>query len=617
MKAIILAAGSNRRLRGVIDVPKTLLKIGSSTVLERQISALMTAGLNKQDIFVVTGYKSDMIKEIHDNIIFNEKYDEYDNAYSVYLALKVLIERLNDPHESFMIFDGDLIYDVELINQILKSKKENILVTKESPYSKTLKDEIILIKEDSEITEMIIPEKGQPLDEKYNKKQLFIYSGILKISFEKAKELRDSLNTPKILKSWYTLPLPNIVSKGGFYNLSIPKSLKFCFDVDTKEDYARLQSLREDIAHESHKLFIAGPVNVSWKVKEAMLYPEIGHREPEFSNLLKDVKQKLLYAFGADPKSDKYSAVVIGGSGTSATETVLSSVLHSNKKTLVVSNGAFGERISEICDTYKIPIVHLKYGWGESPNLNEIEEKINKDKEIEAVTIVLMETSTGMLNQVNQIGKICKQHDKIFIVDAISALGGEELEMGEGNIDYCIANTNKCLGGLPVLGMVCFKKSSLEKSKDVKPRSYYLDLFRYIKYAEKNQTPFTPQIPLIYMLREALNGLIEEGIENRIKRFAYNGGLLKQKLKEIGLKFQLKEEEMSNLMVNVLIPENIAYDKLHQKLKEKGYIIYPGKGPLEGKIIHFANIGTLNEKDVVRFSNELKDILAKLGFKQI
>jgi len=609
MKALILAAGYNSRLKDIIDVPKTLLKIGSTTILERQINALMDAGFAKQDIFVVAGYKHNMIQAVHNSIIINEKYREYNNAYSVYLALKYFLDNSKKSFdEDIFIFDGDLVYDEGLIDQLTKSEKKNILVTKEILYSQTLKDEIILEKEDSEITEMIIPKRGEPLDEIYKDKKLFSFSGILKLSPEKAKELKNALENPGLWKTWYTVPLPSIVNKGGFYNFALPKSLKFCFDIDNKEDYKRLQDLNNELKPKAYKMFVAGPVNVSKKTKEAMVYSEIGHRESEFSDLFKDIKEKLPYAFGVNPQ--QYSTIVIGGSGTAATETLLSSILHKNKKTLVVSNGAFGERIAEICDLYKISILHLNYGWGVYPKLEEIEEKLRKNKEIEAVTMVLMETSTGMLNPVHETGKLCKKYNKIFIVDAISALGGEKLNMENDNIDYCLANTNKCLRGLPVFGIICFRKSSLEKCRDIKPRSYYLDFFKYIKYSEINQTPFTPQIPLFYMLRQALNELIEEGIENRIKRYENNGKLLKQKLREMGLKFQLKKG-MSNLMVNILIPKNYTYKYLHDELKKRGYIIYPGKGPLLGKVIHLANIGTLNEEDVLQFCKDFKDILGK------
>jgi len=613
MKAIILAGGRNTRLLGEIDIPKPLIEFEGEPILLRQINLLKKEGLSEEDIFVITGPKHEMIEAIHKNAIFNQKYQETSNGYGVYLGLKEILSLEDlDFNEEILIFDGDLIYDPCLINSIFNSDKKNFLVSKLTSYSTSIKDEIFLVDKDMQVQQMLVPSKENPLSPLYSGKNLFVYLGILKVSVDKARELKNSLENQKFWNTWYTIPLVDIVNKGGFYTFVLPKSLKFYFEVDDKEDYQKLQELNKILVSKSYKMFVAGPVNISKKTKEAMVYSEIGHRESEFLDLFKDIKEKLLYAFGVDSSQDEYSAVVIGGSGTSATETLLSSVLHQNRKILIVSNGAFGERIDEICNLYEIPTLCLNYGWRGYPNLEEIEKKLREDEGIEAIAIVLMETSTGMLNPIHKIGELCKNYNKIFIVDAISALGGERLNMKEDNIDYCLANTNKCLEGLPVLGFICFKKSSLKKSLDIKPRSYSLDFFKHVKYSENNQTPFTPMIPLYYMLRQALNELIEEGLENRWERYKRNGKLLKKNLKEMGLRFYLKEEEMSSLMINLLIPKNTTYEYLHDELKKRGYIVYPGKGPLSGEVIHIANIGKLNEEDISQFCENFKDILWKL-----
>ncbi|GBE20394.1 MAG TPA: hypothetical protein ENG87_00670 [Candidatus Pacearchaeota archaeon] len=242
MKAVILAAGYNRRLKNIIDIPKTLLKVGDTTILERQINALVESGLKKEDIFVVSGYKREMIEKVHNNIIINEKYIEYDNAYSVYLALKYLLEDLNTKEE-ILIFDGDLIYDVELIKPLIESEKEDIFVTRETPYSSSIKDETMIVNQDNEIMQMIIPSEETPLD-KYKDEKLFVYTGILKLSEGKANELKRVLENPELWKTWYTIPLPNIVNKGGFYNLPIRENIKFCFDIDDKKDLEKLRNLK-------------------------------------------------------------------------------------------------------------------------------------------------------------------------------------------------------------------------------------------------------------------------------------------------------------------------------------------------------------------------------------
>ena len=157
------------------------------------------------------------------------------------------------------------------------------------------------------------------------------------------------------------------------------------------------------------KMFTAGPVNVSPTVKQSLIYPEIGHREPEFSELYAEVRENLLKVFEVDPEN--YSSFVIGGSGTAAMESVLASTVHQGKKMLVINNGAFGDRMAQICNVYNIPSVKTDYQWGEYPQINGIEKLLVQEPKVEAVSMVFMETSTGMVNPVREVGDLCKKHD--------------------------------------------------------------------------------------------------------------------------------------------------------------------------------------------------------------
>jgi 2-aminoethylphosphonate-pyruvate transaminase len=360
-----------------------------------------------------------------------------------------------------------------------------------------------------------------------------------------------------------------------------------------------------------NRLFTAGPVNVSENVKNSMVYSEIGHREPEFSTVVKAARSKLLKLFGAN--SIDFSTVIINGSGTAAIESVLISSIHDNRKILVVSNGVFGERIAEICRIYGLGLNHLSYKWCEYPDVTTIEDIIKNNNDLEAVAMVLLETSTGMVNPVSEVGRLCKKYNKLFVVDAISGLGGDPLNVVDDNIDFCISNSNKCVSGLPVLSFVCAKRSAVEKIKDIRPRGCYLDFLKHYEYEDTfNQTPFTPQIPLFFMLNAALDELLEEGVENRLRRYHNNSCLLREKLEKMGFKFQLEKTVMSNVMTNVLIPNGIEYSEIHSRLKQKGFVIYPGKGQLEGKIMHIANVGTLQRKDILEFCSAIKSVIKEL-----
>lgn len=355
-------------------------------------------------------------------------------------------------------------------------------------------------------------------------------------------------------------------------------------------------------------MFTAGPVNVTPTVMQSLIYTEMGHREPEFEELYSDIRKKLLAAFAVDSKD--YNSIVIGGSGTAAMESVLSSIVHRGRKMLVINNGAFGDRMAEICDVYGIPAIKTDYQWGEYPQIKGIESLIARNSDIESVSMVFMETSTGMVNPIREVGELCKKHGKMFSIDAVSGFAGDSMDIRASNVDFCLSNTNKGLSGLPVISFVLAKKNSVEKIKDIPERSYYLSLLKHIKYAEQgNQTPFTPQIPLFFMLRQALHELLEEGVDNRINRYGENSSLMRKRLEELGFKFQLPEKYMSNVMTNVLIPGNYEYEEFHTPLREKGYIIYPGKGPLEGKVMHIGNVGTNTTKEVNGFCDAVSQIV--------
>ena len=333
------------------------------------------------------------------------------------------------------------------------------------------------------------------------------------------------------------------------------------------------------------KLFVAGPVNISKGLKKLTPFPEIGHREPEFMELFSGVKDKLFKVFDVSPKD--FDIAIIGGSGTAAIESMITSIV--NKKILVITNGAFGDRAYKICSIYKLPRAVYRFAWGEYPDLRSIEIILKENPSIEFVYMVHIETSTGMLNPIKEVGELCKKYDKTYLVDSVCAIGGEKLDMNKNNIDFCAISSNKGVGGPAVIGMVCCRKSKLI---NMKKRSMYLDLYAYLKYGRINQTPFTPAINMLYIMNETLKDLIKDGVNNRTDRYRRNTDLLRTELTKIGLKFYLNKN-MSHIMTNVMIPKGFTFEYIHDEMKKKGFLIYAGKDELNGKMMHIATMGAL------------------------
>ena len=359
-------------------------------------------------------------------------------------------------------------------------------------------------------------------------------------------------------------------------------------------------------------LFLSGPVNLQKSIRKAVYGSrDIGHREPEFTGMLKQIRAKLLKVFGANKRD--YSAIVFTGSATSAMEAVLAANIHKKKKALIITNGQFGERFVEIAKVHKIAFKQLEYGWGEPIKAGDVARALRGDKAIEAVVMTYHETSSAIINPVHDIGALAKKHKKLFIVDCISAVGGEPVDVVRDNIDFAIGTSAKALEGMPVLGIACVKKSAIEKIRDIRPRCFYLDLVKHYDYAEqRNQTPFTPAIPLFFALNQALDDLFSEGLKKRRARYKKNAGLLRAGLKKMGLGFYLPKEYRSNIVAYVMLPDGIKFKPLYAALKKKGFLIYPGKGPLEEKAMHIANIGAIDEKEINKFLSALRTVVRQL-----
>lgn len=346
-------------------------------------------------------------------------------------------------------------------------------------------------------------------------------------------------------------------------------------------------------------LLTPGPVKTKKNIREALFTDDINHREPEFSEILSVVRKKLLKAFNG---TEKHEIVVFSGSGTSAIEATLSSTLSDTDKILVLNNGAFGDRFTEILSLHKINFVALSNKWGEPLNLEKIENILKEDKDISHIGLIYHETSTAMRNPLHEVGQLCKKHNIFLIVDATSAVVGEELNMEENNISFCTASANKCIGGVAGLSFVCFDKSQLERVKKISPRNYYLDFYKHCQYEiEMNQTPYTPTINVFYALNAALDELFSEGMANRRKRHITCSKLLRSALAERGFDFFIPTKLMSNTVTSVMVPGDINYKKLKNDLKKEGFLIYGAKAHLKDKMFQISTMGDVNEDDITLF----------------
>ncbi|GAX60896.1 2-aminoethylphosphonate aminotransferase [Candidatus Scalindua japonica] len=352
-----------------------------------------------------------------------------------------------------------------------------------------------------------------------------------------------------------------------------------------------------------------GPVCTSEKVRNSLLKGDMCHRESEFSTLLTNTRKKILQAFTPD---GSYTTAIITGSGTASLEAGICSSVSQGKKILIINNGVYGERMSRIASVYKIDKVELKYDWSELPDINQIEETISQDTEIEVVAMVHHETTTGLINPINEAGAVIKKHGRTFFLDSISGLGGEEIDLVNDNVDICICTANKCIQGLPGLSFVLLKNNEVKRMRNIPPRSLYFNVISQLdEQEEKGECPFTPSVHTFYAFEEALDELLKEGVQGRIDRYKKASSYLRQEFKRLNLKLLLQEKLLSNTITALYLPENMTYTRLHDNLKERGFIIYAGQGELNKTIFRIANMGELTMEDLESLIKNLQEVLVE------
>jgi len=345
------------------------------------------------------------------------------------------------------------------------------------------------------------------------------------------------------------------------------------------------------------KLFTPGPLNTSAKVKQAMLV-DVGSRDLEFINAVQEIRSRLLDIANVD--KNNYTTVIIQGSGTFGIESVISCALKPNDALLVLINGAYGERILKIATTHHIATEVLRFEENELVNPTIVEDILKSKPHITHVAIIHSETTTGLFNPIDVIGKLCKQYDKTYIVDAMSSFGGVTMQVEENNIDFLVSSSNKCIEGVPGFSFAICKRESLNQCEGNSP-TVSLDLFEQWKGLEQNgQFRFTPPTLAIMAFQQAISELVKEGgVSARELRYKNNQQVLLKGTRAMGLEEYLPQEIQGHIINSFLYPKqpNFNFDRFYKKLNDKGCVIYPGKLS-KVNAFRIGNIGQLFEEDM-------------------
>ncbi len=357
-------------------------------------------------------------------------------------------------------------------------------------------------------------------------------------------------------------------------------------------------------------LLTPGPTPLPQEVCEAQAKPIIHHRTPQFQAILKEVIEGLKYVF--QTTGDVF---VLTSSGTGAMEAAVVNLLSPGDTVITVQGGKFGERWTEIALSYGIKAEVINVEWGKAVNPKEIEGKLKTNPNIKAVFTTLCETSTGVTNDIEAIGRVVKDYGAVLVVDAISGLGAIDLKTDAWAVDVCVSGSQKGLMLPPGLAFISVSKKAWDKIKDSKCPKYYFDLKAAKKAMEQTDTPFTPAISLVMALREALKIMREDGLENIFSRHKIMANAVRAAMKALNLEL-FAPTAASDVVTAAKVSQEIDGEKLVKIMRDTYKVtIAGGQAELKGKIIRIAHMGYIEEFDIIAGLSCLEKVLKQMGYK--
>lgn len=351
-------------------------------------------------------------------------------------------------------------------------------------------------------------------------------------------------------------------------------------------------------------MFVPGPVDVDPAVLAAQDRPMIPHRSKEFEEIFRRSSEKAARLF------DTQNRVFIStSSGTGLQEAAVRNLVKQDVLSCV--NGAFGARWYDVAESNGKNAFRLEFPWSEPVDANKVADAL-KEKHYEAVTIVHNETSTGMENPVAEIAAAVKavSPDTLICVDAVSSLGGARIEADKWGVDMVLASSQKCLALPPGLSLAAVSDRAMAYAEEVPNRGWYFDLLRLEKHRNKDSTPATPAVSLIYALDLQLDRMLAEGLENRFARHAAMAKKVQDWAIAAGLGLFAPEGYRSKTVTTIENRLEIDIAALNSYLLEHGMRIANGYGPLKNKTFRIAHMGETRLSDIDQLLDVFDTFLA-------
>ena len=358
---------------------------------------------------------------------------------------------------------------------------------------------------------------------------------------------------------------------------------------------------------------LPGPTNVPERVMRSMFTHMINHRSKDFVKLYTDVVEKSQKVF--DTAGD---VIALSASGTGAVEASVVNLIKKGDKVIIPVNGEFSSRLATMLEWQGANIIRLTTPFGENASYDQVKEAFDNNKDVKAFYVVWNETSTGtMVKYLDKISKLTSRNDSYYVVDGVSIVGGEELHMDKWGVDVCVTGAQKALAAPPGISPIAVSPRAKKYMIANPPPTFYFNLARYFKYYDDNkETPFTPALPLLYAYREALDMILEEGMDARVKRHRICSDALYSGLSAMGLTPFAKEDARSTVVIALNYLEGLEDKTFRSTLSEKFRVLVAGGfGDLKGKVFRVGCMGEVHKYHVMRTISAISSTLDMMGYK--
>jgi aspartate aminotransferase-like enzyme len=363
------------------------------------------------------------------------------------------------------------------------------------------------------------------------------------------------------------------------------------------------------MSEEQKLIMLPGPTNVSPRVMRAMLRPIIDHRGDVFREMCRGLLDKTKHLF-----QTQGDVLVFSCSGTGGVEAAVFNLVRPGDAAVVPVFGEFSNRLAETVELAGGRAVAVKSEFGKVPSLGQLEEAMDKEGKFKALFLVHNETSTGVaVPYLREATRLAKEHGAFAVIDAISSLGGYSIPVDEWGIDICIVGSQKCIAAPPGLALLSVSERVTSFLKASPPKTRYFDIPRYLDYAARGETPFTPALPLFYAMDEALEELLEEGFAKRVQRHEEMSRVLYDGVAKLGLKAVASPDARSRTVVATYYPAGVDDSRFRKSMSnDKGIVVAGGFGPFKGKVFRIGCMGQINQGYVDRTLAAVGETLRKL-----